>query len=226
MGHPHATRHPHQKRRVVVLQKLTTLDRYRSFRNQFGVGRLTVKAVLMQVVRAINTILRNVDPIMAVFAAMGFPNCGTGGRIDSPRPPGLRLYQLEGVPFNGPAALVDHQGWFTNINIGQSGKAQDTHVFRSSSLFQKMHAGTFSLAAPSGSGTWTCIPHDTCSLSFAPMADEALHWTPRPCEGTFQHQAHPPGPQHVEHSQVVVACCVLHYLSKNKGGDVPARVAG
>nr|XP_006137619.1 protein ALP1-like isoform X2 [Pelodiscus sinensis] len=40
-------------------------------------------------------------------------------------------------------ALIDHRSQFTNIYIGWSGKAHDTHVFRNSSIFQKQYAGTF-----------------------------------------------------------------------------------
>ncbi|XP_075792837.1 uncharacterized protein LOC142830603 [Pelodiscus sinensis] len=48
---------PLQNRVAIALWKLSTPDSYRSVGNQFGVGRSTVRAVLMQMVKAINRVL-------------------------------------------------------------------------------------------------------------------------------------------------------------------------
>ncbi|XP_075762331.1 uncharacterized protein LOC142819396 [Pelodiscus sinensis] len=50
---------PLEKRVAIALWKLATPDSYRSVGHQFGVGRSTVGAVLMEVVRAINSELLN-----------------------------------------------------------------------------------------------------------------------------------------------------------------------
>ncbi|XP_075782210.1 uncharacterized protein LOC142829029 [Pelodiscus sinensis] len=74
---------PLQKRVAIALWKLSTPDSYRSVGNQFGMGRFTIGAVLMQVVKAINRVLlrrvvRLADPdaVIRGFGALGFPNCG------------------------------------------------------------------------------------------------------------------------------------------------------
>ncbi|XP_075773070.1 uncharacterized protein LOC142825181 [Pelodiscus sinensis] len=84
---------PLQKRVTIALWKLSTPDSYRSVGNQFGVGRSTVGAVLMQVVKAINRVLlRRVvcladpDAVIRGFGALGFPNCG-GGASTGHTPP-------------------------------------------------------------------------------------------------------------------------------------------
>ncbi|XP_065413258.1 histone deacetylase 8 isoform X4 [Chrysemys picta bellii] len=76
-----------EKRVAIALWKLATPDSYRSVGNQFGVGKSTVGAAVIQVARAIKDLvisrvgtLGNMQAIVDGFAAMGFPNCG--GVID------------------------------------------------------------------------------------------------------------------------------------------------
>ncbi|XP_075764219.1 uncharacterized protein LOC142819654 [Pelodiscus sinensis] len=109
---------PLQKRVAIALWKLSTPDSYRSVGNQFGVGRSTVGAVLMQVVKAINRVLlrrvvRLTDPdaVIRGFGALGFPNCGGGHRRDAhphpcPRTPGVPVRQPQGVLLRDPAGRV------------------------------------------------------------------------------------------------------------------------
>ncbi|XP_074832165.1 uncharacterized protein LOC142001129 [Carettochelys insculpta] len=73
---------PVEKRVTIAVWKLATPDSYRSMGQQFGVGKATVRAVLMEVVRALNALLLkrvvrvgDLDAAVEGFAAMGFPNC-------------------------------------------------------------------------------------------------------------------------------------------------------
>ncbi|XP_075753869.1 uncharacterized protein LOC142818380 [Pelodiscus sinensis] len=104
---------PLQKRVAIALWKLSMPDSYRSVRNQFGVGRSTVGAVLMQVVKAINRVLlrrvvRLADPdaVIRGFGALGFPNCG--GAIDGTHIP-IR------APEHQASRYVNRKGYFSVI---------------------------------------------------------------------------------------------------------------
>ncbi|CAM5088191.1 unnamed protein product [Eretmochelys imbricata] len=76
-----------EKQVAIALWKLAMPDSHRSVGNQFGEGKSTVGAAVMQVANAIKDLLisrvvtlGNVQVIVDGFAAMGFPNCG--GAID------------------------------------------------------------------------------------------------------------------------------------------------
>ncbi|XP_048695890.2 mitochondrial calcium uniporter regulator 1 isoform X1 [Caretta caretta] len=119
-----------EKRVAIALWKLATPDSYRSVGNQFGVGKSTVGAAVMQVAHAIKDLLisrvvtlGNVQVIVDGFAAMGFPNCG--GAIDGTHIPILAPEHQAAEYINRKGyfsivlqALVDHKGRFTNINVG------------------------------------------------------------------------------------------------------------
>ncbi|XP_065437947.1 uncharacterized protein LOC135980972 [Chrysemys picta bellii] len=144
-----------EKRVAIALWKLAMPDSYRSVRNQFGVGKSTVGAAVIQVANAIKDLLisrvvtlGNVQVIVDGFAAMGFPNCG--GVIDGTHIPILSLEHQATEYINQKGyfsmllqALVDHKGRFTNINVGWPGKVHDARIFRNSGLFQKLEEGTF-----------------------------------------------------------------------------------
>ncbi|CAM4633656.1 unnamed protein product, partial [Lepidochelys olivacea] len=143
-----------EKRVAIALWKLATPDSYQSVGNQFGVGKSTVGAAVMQVAHAIKDLLisrvvtlGNVQVIMDGFAAMGFPNCG--GAIDGTHIPILAPEHQAAEYINRKGyfsivlqALVDHKGRFTNINVGWPGKVHDARIFRNSGLFQKLQEGT------------------------------------------------------------------------------------
>nr|XP_048722580.1 lebercilin-like protein isoform X1 [Caretta caretta] len=143
-----------EKRVAIAPWKLATPDSYRSVGNQFGVGKSTVGAAVMQVAHAIKDLLisrvvtlGNVQVIVDGFAAMGFPNCG--GAIDRTHIPILAPEHQAGEYINRKGyfsvvlqALVDHKGRFTNINVGWPGKVHDARIFRNSGLFQKLQEGT------------------------------------------------------------------------------------
>ncbi|CAM4652467.1 unnamed protein product [Caretta caretta] len=130
-------------------------DSYQSVRNQFGVGKSTVGAAVIQVANAITerlllkvVTLGNVQVIVDGFAAMGFPNCGgaiNGMHISILRPdhPGSQYINRKGYFSVVLQALVDHKGRFTRINVGWPGKVHDTRIFRNSGLFEQLQEGTY-----------------------------------------------------------------------------------
>ncbi|CAM4614111.1 unnamed protein product [Lepidochelys olivacea] len=119
-----------EKQVAIALWKLAMPDSYRSVGNQFGVGKSTVGASVMQVANAIKDLLisrvvtlGNVQVIVDGFAAMGFPNCS--GAIDGTHIPILAPEHQAAEDINHKGyfsivlqALVDHKGHFTNINMG------------------------------------------------------------------------------------------------------------
>ncbi|CAM5127325.1 unnamed protein product [Natator depressus] len=86
-----------EKQVAISLWKLATSDSYRSVGNQFGVGRSTVGAAVIQVANIITELLLlprvvtlgNVQVIVDGFAAMGLPKCG--GATDGTHIPILAL---------------------------------------------------------------------------------------------------------------------------------------
>ncbi|XP_048705918.2 tetratricopeptide repeat protein 33 isoform X1 [Caretta caretta] len=143
------------KRVAIALWKLATPDSYWSVGNQFGVGKSTVGAAVIQVANAITKLLllrvvtlRNVQVIVDGFGAVGFPNCG--GAIDGthitilgPDHLGSQYVNRKGYFSMVLQALVDHKGLFTDINVGWPGKVHDTHIFRNSGLFEQLQEGTY-----------------------------------------------------------------------------------
>ncbi|XP_050817068.1 uncharacterized protein LOC127054830 isoform X2 [Gopherus flavomarginatus] len=144
-----------EKRVAIALWKLAKPDSYRSVRNQFGVGKSTVGAAVMQVAKAIIKLLLrkvvtlgNVQVILDSFAAMGFPNCG--GAIDgthipilAPEHQGTQYINHKGYFSMVLQALVDHKGRFTNIHVEWPGRVHDAHVFRSTALFKLLQQGNY-----------------------------------------------------------------------------------
>ncbi|XP_053894118.1 uncharacterized protein LOC128842275 [Malaclemys terrapin pileata] len=144
-----------EKRVAITVWNLVNPDRYRSVANQFGIGKSTVGAILLQVCRAINHLLLqrtvtlgNMHEIVDGFAEIGLPNFG--GAIDGTHNPILAPDHLASEYINRKGyfsmvlqALVDQQGRITDINAGWSGKVHDPCIFRNSGLYKKLQAGTF-----------------------------------------------------------------------------------
>ncbi|XP_053894089.1 uncharacterized protein LOC128842263 [Malaclemys terrapin pileata] len=119
-----------EKRVAIALWKPATPDSHRSVGHQFGVGKSTVGAAMIQVANAIKELLiskvvtlGNVQAIVDGFAAMGFRNCG--GAIDgthipilAPKHQASKYINRKGYCSMLLQALVDHRGRFTNINVG------------------------------------------------------------------------------------------------------------
>ncbi|XP_050811963.1 uncharacterized protein LOC127052409 [Gopherus flavomarginatus] len=144
-----------EKRVPIALWKLATPDSYRSVWNQFGVGKSTVGAAVMQVAKAIIKLLLrkivtlgNVQVIVDGFAAMGFPNCGEA--IDGTHIPILALEHQGTQCINRKGyfsmvlqVLVNHKGRFTNIHVGWPGRVHDARVFRNTTLFKRLQQGNY-----------------------------------------------------------------------------------
>ncbi|XP_074833917.1 uncharacterized protein LOC142002030 [Carettochelys insculpta] len=115
---------PVEKRVAIAVWKLATPDSYRSVGQQFGVGKATVGAVLMEVVRALNALLLkrvirvgDLDAAVEGFAAMGFPNCfgaldGTHIPICTPDHSGGHYINRKGNNTLVLQAMVDSHGRF------------------------------------------------------------------------------------------------------------------
>ncbi|CAM5127478.1 unnamed protein product [Eretmochelys imbricata] len=143
-----------EKQVAKALWKLAKPDSCQSVGNQFGVGKSTVGAAVMQVANSIKGLLisrvvtlRNVQVIVDGFAAMGFPKCsgatdGTHIPILAPAHQAREYINRKGYFSIVLQALVDHKGHFTNINVGWQGKVHDARIFRNSGLFQKLQEGT------------------------------------------------------------------------------------
>ncbi|CAM5160045.1 unnamed protein product, partial [Natator depressus] len=143
------------KQVAIALWKLATPDSYRSVGNQFGVGKSTVGAAVIQVANAITELLLsrvvtlgNVQVIVDGFAAMGFPKCGgaiygTHIAILAPEHLGSQYINRKGYFSMVLQALVDHKGPFTDINVGWPGNVHDARIFRNAGLFQQLQEGTF-----------------------------------------------------------------------------------
>ncbi|XP_075753878.1 uncharacterized protein LOC142818402 [Pelodiscus sinensis] len=109
---------PLQKHVAIALWKLSTPDSYQSIRNPFSMGKSTVGAVIMQVVKAINRVLlrrvvhlTDLDAVIQGFGTLSFPNCGGDHRQDAhphpcPGTPGLPVHQPQGVLLRPPAGHV------------------------------------------------------------------------------------------------------------------------
>ncbi|CAM5078819.1 unnamed protein product, partial [Eretmochelys imbricata] len=118
-----------QKQVAIALWKLATPDSYQSVGNQFGVGKSTVGAAVMQVANAVIdqlvsrvVTLGNVQTIVDGFNALGFPNCGkvidgTHIPILAPEHRGGQYVNRKGYFSMVLQALVDHRRCFTNINV-------------------------------------------------------------------------------------------------------------
>ncbi|XP_050796256.1 uncharacterized protein LOC127044962 [Gopherus flavomarginatus] len=130
-------------------------DSYRSVRNQFGVGKSTVGAAVMQVAKAIIKLLLrkvvtlgNVQVIVDGFAAKRLPNCGEaigGTHIPflAPEHQGTQYINRKGYFSMVLQALVDHKGRFTNIHVGWPERVHDAHVFRNTTLFKRLQQGNY-----------------------------------------------------------------------------------
>ncbi|CAM4466449.1 unnamed protein product [Lepidochelys kempii] len=144
-----------EKQVAIVLWKLATPNSYWSVRNQFGVGKSTVGAAVLQVANAIIdqllsrvVTLGNVQTIVDGFNALGFPNCGGAIHgmhipIWAPEHRGSQYINCKGYFSIVLQALVDHKGCFTDINMGWPGKVHDTRIFRNSGLFEQLQEGTY-----------------------------------------------------------------------------------
>ncbi|KAJ7317228.1 hypothetical protein JRQ81_003390 [Phrynocephalus forsythii] len=143
-----------EKQVAITIWKLATPESYRSVAECFGVGRSTVSRIVMEVCQALYDVYHQVvhlsrpQAVMAGFAARGFPHCI--GALDATHIPIIAPAHraTEYINSNGYysmvlQALVDHEGRFTDVYAGQSGKVHDARIFRGSPIFRAMNQGTF-----------------------------------------------------------------------------------
>ncbi|XP_075783615.1 COMM domain-containing protein 9 isoform X2 [Pelodiscus sinensis] len=159
-------------------------------RQQFGVGRSTVRVIIVEVVHAINDVLlsrlirlRNVDDTMSGFAALGFPNCGgaldaTHIPIRAPEHRAGRFMNRKGYCSIVLQALVDRWGRFVDIYGGWASRANDARILRNSGLFRRLEAGTY---FPRRDLTVGDVPMPICVVRDA--AYPLMPWLMRPYTG-------------------------------------------
>ncbi|CAM4602648.1 unnamed protein product [Caretta caretta] len=179
------------KQVAIALWKLATPNRYRSVGNQFGVGKPTVGAAVIQVVSAISELLLsrvvtlgNVQVIVDGFAAMGFPTCSrvidrTHILILGPDHLSSQYVNHKGYFSMVLQALVDHKGRFTDINVGWPGKVHDAHIFRNSGLFEQLQEGTYFPVSQPPSPLRSLLAEAIKSLCFKIMHSLLIHHTNR-----------------------------------------------
>ncbi|XP_044307839.1 protein ANTAGONIST OF LIKE HETEROCHROMATIN PROTEIN 1-like isoform X1 [Varanus komodoensis] len=143
-----------EKQLAIAVWKLATPDSYRSVAECFGVGRSTVSRIVIEVCQALYDVYHHVVHLtspqgaMNGFAAKGFPHCI--GAIDAMHIPIIAPAHRATEYINSKGyysmvlqALVDHEGRFTDVYAGRSGKVHDARIFRSSPIFRAMNQGTF-----------------------------------------------------------------------------------
>ncbi|XP_048347927.1 protein ANTAGONIST OF LIKE HETEROCHROMATIN PROTEIN 1-like [Sphaerodactylus townsendi] len=143
-----------EKQLAIAVWKLATPDSYRSVAECFGVGRSTVSRIVMEVCQALYDVYHHVvhlthpHKVMKGFAAKGFPHCigaidATHIPIIAPAHRATEYINSKGYYSMVLQALVDHDGRFTDVYAGRSGKVHDARIFRSSPIFRAMNQGTF-----------------------------------------------------------------------------------
>ncbi|XP_074839438.1 patatin-like phospholipase domain-containing protein 4 isoform X3 [Carettochelys insculpta] len=217
-----------EKRVAIAVWKLATPDSYRSVGQQFGVGKATVGAVLMEVVRALNALLLkrvvrvgDLDAAVEGFAAMGFPNCfgaldGIPLPIRAPDHSGGRYINRKGYHFVVLQSMVDSCGHFQDIYVGWPGSTHDACVFRNSGLCCRPQAETYipQREIPLG---------DTTTVPLCLVGDAAYHlqpWLMRPYTGHFTDSQERYNARH-NHAQQVVERAFERLLALPPGTPRP-----
>uniref|UniRef100_K7GDH3 DDE Tnp4 domain-containing protein n=1 Tax=Pelodiscus sinensis TaxID=13735 RepID=K7GDH3_PELSI len=229
-----------EKRVAIALWKLATLDSYCSVGHQFGMGRSTVGAVLMEVVMAINAELlhrtvrlRDLHTILALDR--------THIPIRTPPHQAAQYIKRKGYFLMVLQGLVDQWGQFTDICVGWSGRAHNAHIFQNSYLYHRLQAGAF---FPERNYAVGDVQMPTCIVANA--AYPLMPWLMKPLTGhldasreLFNSHLNRARFQMecafgrlkgrfrclltwldmAEHNipHVVAACCVLHNLVERKG---------
>ncbi|KYO31578.1 putative nuclease HARBI1 [Alligator mississippiensis] len=143
-----------EKRVAIALWKLATAACYRAVGAQFGVGRSTAGAVVLEVCRAIQRVLLrravawpgDARELLAGFGALGLPRCaGALGLAHTPIqcPPRQAADYINARGYYSMAlqVLVDHRGRFTHVSAGWPGKAHPARVLRRSGLYRRGQQG-------------------------------------------------------------------------------------
>ena len=137
----------------VTIWKLATNVEYRTLSDLFGIGRSTVRKIVVEACHAIATHLLpqyiqipNGDRLKEIVE--GFETCWdfpqAAGAIDDSHIPKIRpdesasdYYNPKGYYSIIMQAMVDFRGLFMDLYIGWPGKVHDARVFVNSSLYRK-----------------------------------------------------------------------------------------
>ncbi|XP_036340033.1 putative nuclease HARBI1 [Rhagoletis pomonella] len=160
---------PLHKRVAISLFALGSAAEYRTVASLFGVGRSTVGEIVLDFCQAvcenfsdcINSYPQNLQEIRKVvagFARLGFPQCfgaldGCHIEVQPSKEEAVDYYNYKGWYSVVLLASCDHRSKFTYINIGSTGKNNDSYIFESSTL-KRLHevAEIFTLNSTSING--------------------------------------------------------------------------
>ncbi|KYO41679.1 hypothetical protein Y1Q_0006420 [Alligator mississippiensis] len=145
------------KRVAMAIMKLATATSLHYIRNQFNMASCMAKVAIHEVCQVLQDIaannflcLHNPMEVVEGFKAMAFPKCM--GALDSTHPRVIPItsepviHKQEGIWVL--QAMVNHQGYFTNIYTGWTGSVHDVHVVRNSSLPCMMKKGQYVPGVP------------------------------------------------------------------------------
>ncbi|KYO44217.1 hypothetical protein Y1Q_0001748 [Alligator mississippiensis] len=144
-----------EKHMAIMLWKLATATCYRAVGIQFGVGRSTAGAVVLEVCQAVQRgLLRravawlgDAHKLLAAFRVLGLPRyIGALGLAHTPIqcPPHQAADYINARGYYSMAlqVLVDHHGRFTQVSAGWPGKAHPARVLRRSGLYHLCRRGS------------------------------------------------------------------------------------
>ncbi|XP_036319313.1 putative nuclease HARBI1 [Rhagoletis pomonella] len=143
---------PLEKRVAIALFSLGSAAEYRTVSSLFGVGRSTVGEIVLDFCHSvcdnfadcINTYPPNQQEIKRIvdgFAVLGFPQCfgavdGCHIEVQPRKEDAVDYHNYKGWYSVVLLASCDHRSKFTYINIGSTGRNNDSYIFEKSSLKQ------------------------------------------------------------------------------------------
>ena len=148
---------PVEKRVAIALWYMSTNTDYRTIGHLFGVSTSSVCKIRQEVCQTIVRVLLHryiripTDGALAAvgsgFAKKGFPQCagainGCHIPIEAPQQCPADYHNRKGWHSIVLQGLVDHNGSFTDINVGWPGRVHDSRVLHNSMLFSKAESGS------------------------------------------------------------------------------------
>ena len=146
-----------EKRIAITLWFMATNADFRTIGHLFGVSKASVCNIRRDVCRAMVKVLMSkyiqlpsgsgLATVMGGFARKGFPQCagavdGTHIPIEAPQEFPADYHNRKGWHSVLLQGLVDHDGCFTDINVGWPGRVHDARVLHNSELFSKGESGS------------------------------------------------------------------------------------
>ena len=145
-----------EKRVALTLWFMSTNSDYRTIGHLFGVSTASVCKIRREVCQAIIRVLLQqyiriptdavLSTVLSGFVKKGFPQCGgvmDGCHIpiEAPQQCPADYHNRKGWHSVILQGLVDHNGCFTDVNIGWPGRVHDARVLHNSELFSKAESG-------------------------------------------------------------------------------------